>query len=286
MKKKDNSFIVNIVHLTLILISCLIIFKTINFESIKNINFYKKINFILIFILISINLIIQSYILFLYIKNVINIKINYNRILNIHLKSSLTNIGLPFFGITQKYFLLAKHKISNVEFIKIHINIFLIFFGVNLTLHFIESALFIFKINLFYIFLLITICALYCIKNLLKKKNKTNKKFIIKIIFLGIFSHLLGLLIYYLSFEIFIENIETKKFFIFFIINFLFETIPFFGKILGLSELIGGLTMIHHDSMQIGIMIKTMLRLIIVAALINLLVLFYSFKLVYIRKSI
>jgi len=285
MKKINNSFIVNIIHLTLILISCLIIFQKINIESIKNINFYQNINFILIFILISINLIIQSYVLFLWIKNINNIKINYNKILNIHLKSSLTNIGLPFLGITQKYFILAKHKISGVEFIKIHINIFLIFLGINLSLYFMESVIFIFKINLFYIFPVITICALYFIKYILKKKNKINKKFIVKIIFLGIFSHLLGLLIYYLFFEIFISNIETKKFFIFFIINSFFDTIPLFGKILGLSELIGGLTLIH-DSLEIGIMIKTILRLIISIALINLLVLFYSFKLVCIRKGI
>jgi hypothetical protein len=285
MKIENNSFIKNFIHLLIILISCAIIFKTINFESIKNIDFYYNKNHILIFILISINLIIQSYVLFLYIKNINSIKINYNKILNIHLKSSLTNIGLPFFGITQKYLLFAKHKISNVEFIKIHIKIFLIFLGINVCLYFIESAIFIFKINLFYIFLGIIICALYFIKNILNEKIKTNKKFIIKIIFLGIFSHLLGLLIYYLSFEIFISNIEIKNFFIFFIINSLFDTIPFFGKILGLSELVGGLTMIH-DSMQIGIMIKTILRIIIATALINLLVLFYFFKLVYIRKNI
>jgi len=280
MTNSKKDYLIKIAHAIIIIISCGLIYKTTNWNIKNSIDFdFRQItNVVIIFFLIITNIILQSYIFFFYLKNFNKIKINYIQTLNIHLKSSLTNIGIPFIGFFQKYFLLNKYNLSKKKYLKIHLIIFFLYLILNLSLFFIEALIFIFKVKLIYIFIS-TILIVFFLKKFFKTESIKklifyNKKNISNIITFGIASHFIWLLIYYLSIKTLIIDIHSKEFFTFFIINYLFDTIPFFGRILGLSELVGGLSTIYI-SINIGIIVKLILRLIIIAAITNLILVIY-----------
>lgn len=278
-----KNYLIKLIHSALIIISCVIIYKTTSWDIKDYINFeFNQISkIVIIFFLVTANIFLQSYIFFFFLKNFFKVKINHIQNLNINLKSSLTNIGIPFVGFIQKFLLLSKFNLSKKKYLKIHLIIFFFYLILNLCLFFIETLIFIFNFKLIYVFISMILIIFFLIKTFktqtIKRLIFYNKKKIYTVIVLGATSHFIWLLTYYLSMKIMIIEIQSRDFFIFFIINYLFDTIPFFGKILGISELIGGLSM-FYISINIGIFVKLILRLIIIASIINLILLIYVWK--------
>ena len=228
-------------------------------------------------------------------------------------RSLIYNISINSAGTIYRALILKRMGIKYVKFLAIFYILFISYFIINFFYVLLEIFFFTdlnLKIKLFYLFLfllLLFICValpklltlilkriifininvkkiLNILSFLIKffKKKSLNKHFN-SIFFLGSALHIFELLIFYISYKIFIIDISFEKILFLFAISFLLDRIPFLSNVIGSNEIIFGflstyLGLLFHEGVMIKFIIRFTGMLVVILSFIYSIIFFKTKK--------